>query len=378
MGTQSGATVETEGTYDKENKHRDHNQKNEVENQDREEKKHNRNTVTMTQGYNYLGEKDEIGVVLALMSEKFANKVAFTTFIDKMKNHVLTDFEQARDMMPILESLKDPQSDVEGKEPSELTSEEAKSEVKRWMKQEKVKQHIKRLNVLDSNKEKLYALIWGQISTGLQEVIKGEDEFVNMDSVFDCIWLLERVKLISSSVDTKANKYCSLVQAMTSFCTINQGANESNDSYRKRIDSTSLTLSLAGGEHMLWSPDLIKMDNPKTGPTDKEIDADTDTFKAMVMILRADNGRYANLQKTLFEGVYKGRDEFPTTVTAAYDLLQHFSSDITAYARPLRNGRFKFRRNRRLANPNTNLTFTQTSNKDTVPGNDNRVYPHIT
>ena len=111
--------------------------------------KYKRGKVTMVQGYNHMGEKDEIGVVLALKSEKFANKVAFTTFIDKMKNHVLTDFKEARDMMPILESLKDPQSDVEGKEPSELTSEEAKSEVKRWMKQEKVKQHIKRLNVLD-------------------------------------------------------------------------------------------------------------------------------------------------------------------------------------------------------------------------------------
>ena len=60
------------------------------------------------------------------------------------------------------------------------------------------------------------------------------------------------------------------------------------------------------------------MANPKVRPTEKEIDTDTDTFKAMVMILRADTGRYADLQKTLFKGVYKCRDEFPTTVTAAY------------------------------------------------------------
>ena len=79
-----------------------------MEDHEKKETKYKRNTVTMTQGYNYLGEKDEIGVVLALKSEKFANKVAFTTFIDKMKNHVLTDFKEARDMMPILESLKDP------------------------------------------------------------------------------------------------------------------------------------------------------------------------------------------------------------------------------------------------------------------------------
>ena len=98
-----------------------------------------------------------------------------------------------------------------------------------------------------------------------------------------------------------------------------------------------------------------------------------DTFKAMIMILRAYTERFGELQTTLFEGVYKGRDEFPTTVTAVYDLLQHISSDISSYTKPLRNGRSRFRRGRRLAN----FTFTQTNNVTPVPGNDTRVYPHI-
>ena len=42
-----------------------------------------RGKVTMNQGYNYAGEKEEIGVILTLKSEKLANKVAFTMFIDK-------------------------------------------------------------------------------------------------------------------------------------------------------------------------------------------------------------------------------------------------------------------------------------------------------
>ena len=330
--------------------------------------------ATMNQGYNYAGEKGEIGVILTLKSEKLANKVAFTTFIDKMKNYVLTEFEDGKDMMPILEHLTDPKDRVLKEEPTELTPEEAKSEVKRWIKQEKVKQYIKRLNSLDSNKKKLYALIWGQITTGLQEALKGEDEFSFKDSSFDCIWLLEKVKLVSSGIDTKANKYCTLVQALTSFCTIRQGATESNDSFRKRIDSSALTLSLSGGNHMLWSPELIRPADSSGIPTDIEVDKEMATFKAMVMILRADAGRFSELQATLFEGVYKGRDEFPITVTAAYDLLQHISGDITSYTTPLRNGRSRFRRNRRLAN----FTFTQTSDPKVVPGNDSRVYPHIT
>ena len=66
------------------------------------------NAITITQGYNYAGTKEDIGVILALQNEKFANKVAFTMFIDKLKNYVLTNFEEARDMMPILRACKIP------------------------------------------------------------------------------------------------------------------------------------------------------------------------------------------------------------------------------------------------------------------------------
>ena len=125
---------------------------------------------------------------------------------------------------------------------------------------------------------------------------------------------------------------------------------------------------------MLWSPELIRTTASSGIPTDIEVDKEMATFKAMVMILRADAGRFSELQTTLFEGVYKGQDEFPTTVTAAYDLLQHISGDITSYTKPLKNGRPRFRRGRRLPN----FTFTQTSDPKVVPGNDSRVYPHIT
>ena len=52
---------------------------------ERNDGKYKRGKVIMIQGYNYTGGKDEIRVIFTLKSEKFANKVAFTTFVDKMK-----------------------------------------------------------------------------------------------------------------------------------------------------------------------------------------------------------------------------------------------------------------------------------------------------
>ena len=320
------------------------------------------------QGYDYQGEKPEIGVILTLKNERFSNKVVFSTFVDKMKNYVLTHFNNGKDMVPILEALKDPESDVKADEPKDLTDDEKKSDVKKWMKQEEVKLHIKRINSLETNKEKLYALIWGQSSHALQEVVKGDDNFDIKEEFFDCIWLLEKVKLVSSGVDSKINKHYTLLQALTSFCTIKQGTSESNDSYRKRVDATSLTLSLVGGSHFLCSPELIETADPRN-PTETEILGEIEKLKAMVCVLRADESRYTKLQDSLMDGVYKGRDEFPVTVTAAYDLLQHNSGD-TPNDTNKRLGRFRFRRR-------NNFTLTQTTKLGCTPGRDGKVYSHV-
>ena len=41
------------------------------------------NITLLSQGYDYDGEKSEIGIILALKNDRFVNKVVFTTFIEK-------------------------------------------------------------------------------------------------------------------------------------------------------------------------------------------------------------------------------------------------------------------------------------------------------
>ena len=329
--------------------------------------------ISSYQGYEHQGENTNIGVILTLKNEKFSNKVVFSIFIDKMRNHVLTNFDHGKDIVLILESLKDPKFDLDKAEPKELTETERRSDVKKWMKQEEVKLHIKRIKALESNKEKIYALIWGQCSHALQEVLKGDMDFDIKDHEYDCIWLLEKVKLASAGVNSKMNKHYTLLQALTSFCTIKQGINESNDSFQKRVDAASLTLTLIGGEHFLCNPDLIETVDPLK-PTEQEINHEIEKVKSMVMVLRSDPARYNALHDSLMDGVYKGRDEFPTSVTGAYELLQHTSTDITGHERK-RLGRFRFRRNNQYNQ--RNFTFAQTSNVNPVAGRDGKVYSHV-
>jgi conjugal transfer/entry exclusion protein len=46
------------------------------------------------------------------------------------------------------------------------------------MKQEEIKVHIKRINMLENNKETLSSLIWGQCLNALKEIIKGDIDYM--------------------------------------------------------------------------------------------------------------------------------------------------------------------------------------------------------
>ena len=111
-------------------------------------------SVIHKQSYEYAGENAHVGIILTLPSEKFSNKVVFSAFIDKTKNYVLTNFTGRKDLMPILEFMKDPKPSVDADEPKDLYIDDTKSEMKRWMKQEEVKLHIKCLTALEHNQEK--------------------------------------------------------------------------------------------------------------------------------------------------------------------------------------------------------------------------------
>ena len=333
---------------------------------------------THGQGYDYKGEHDKIGVILALRSEPFNHMVIYTCFVEKIKTYILSNFDDAKDLIPIVEELRDSMQDVINDEPTELNPGNQNSMVKLWMKQEEVKRHVKRITNLKNNKETLYGVVWGQCSAGLQEAIKADDDFEAESADFNVVWLLERAELISSGVDEKGNKYCTLLKALTAMCTIRQGQNESNDSFRKRVDSIVLTVNLIGGEYYLYSLEISSASNP-TAPTVAEINEEHQKLKAMLMILRSDPIRYGNLQDSLFEGMCKGRDEFLTTVVQAYKLLQRISNDI--YQNEVKN-KFKTTRksifSRKKPHGVGNVSFTQKDVTCTlVPGKDGKVHEVI-
>ena len=152
-------------------------ERNETSNDQKDQNKRRKVGNEYLHGYDYKGEEPKVGVILALRSERFNHKVIYSSFIDKLKNYVLSHFDDAKDVVPIIEELRDPTQEVIDNEPIELVGTQKTNQIKIWMKQEEVKQHVKCINNLKNNMETLYALVWGQCTTGLQEAIKADPDY---------------------------------------------------------------------------------------------------------------------------------------------------------------------------------------------------------
>ena len=108
--------------------------------------------------------------------------------------------------------------------------------------------------------------------------------------------------------------------------TTRQGQSESDDDYLNKFNSILENMILAGGGHILCSPQIIGKDMVSCTPI--EINTEKERFKAMCFILRADKIRYGDLLEELRKGVYIGRDKYTTTVPDAYELLIWTSQQI--------------------------------------------------
>ena len=65
-----------------------------------------------------------------------------------------------------------------------------------------------------------------------------------------------------------------------------------------------------------------------TSATDKELEVEREKFKAVSFILRANENRCKSLFKDFKSLVYRGRGEYPITITSTFDLLVRESGNF--------------------------------------------------
>ena len=259
-------------------------------------------------------------------------KLNYDQFCEKLYTYIVNNFKNGD---AIVEVTKNPSATiiedfVEAHKPKELSDKDKKSDIEVDIKREEIKEFVKNLNLVKSNLKKLYSLVYGNCTDGVHTMLKADAEYEAKSRLFDYEWLFKKVKSIVSGLDTKVNLRVSLHSAMLNFLTMRQGENETNDDYLTRFKSSTETLKLAGGEHIFISKEMMGLDDLDTA-TKTQKDKEKDRFMAACFILRCDGinerSRYKNLLEDLKSSANRGRDEYPTTLTEAFDLLVRESGE---------------------------------------------------
>ena len=265
--------------------------------------------------YGFEGAKAEIGAVLGLKHEKMKLKAMFDDFIEKLTTYLTSNMTGARDVVKTIIDRDDVMARIDLDEAVDLTEEEEKSTVKVLLKTEEVKKFGARKQQARDNTVKVFGLLWGQCSAGLQTSIKGEAGYEAALDTHDLIWLLDAVQKVVSGVDTKASKLYVEQEALVAFTTMRQGSTESTDGFIARVKHNAQTLRLAGGERYLCDRSAMR------NPTALDVEQAIEEYLAMHVIRRSDSTRFGELQKSLLDGSHRGRDEYPVTLQEVYALL---------------------------------------------------------
>ena len=277
--------------------------------------------------YNFEGAKSEIGGVLGMRHEKMKNKVVFDDFIEKFVIYLTANMTGARDVIKTVLDRDDTMARIDKDEPKDLSTADAGSAVKVLLKTEEVKKFGHRKQLAKDNLVKIYGLIWGQCSSGLQTSLKGEQGYDTAVDDHDVPWLLKNVQKVVAGVDVKANKLYVEQESLIVFTTMRQGTTEATDAFINRVKHNAQTLRLAGGERYLYDK------STNASLTKGEIEEEIEKYLSMHVIRRCDTTRFGELQKSLLEGSYRGRDEYPTTLQEVYALLVRQPKEIQANVR---------------------------------------------
>ena len=87
----------------------------------------------------------------------------------------------------------------------------------------------------------------------MRKIIETDDKYEEKSKIFDCAWLLKKLKTAISGIDTKISLRVSLHAAMINFLFLKQYSNKTNDACLTRFKSTIHLLIIIGGKHILVS-----------------------------------------------------------------------------------------------------------------------------
>lgn len=262
------------------------------------------------------------------------NQDEYAKTIKAIINHIGQEFTNPRDIQTTLEdavlySIPMP------KEPANYGTDKV-NKTESLMFEKKVARYIIREDTLQDNLAKTFSLIWGQCTDNLKAKLESITDWKTIHHEKDALRLIQEVKNIIYKFEDQSYPMHSLFRANETVYLIKQKDDESNVKYYERfcnmVEAAEQYGASFGVDKACYTTDEDYKDLPGSEKTkESEIAAaqarTRERYLAYIFVYRLDYNRYQGMKKDLMNDCTKGKDNYPSTVLDAYNLIVNYKYD---------------------------------------------------
>ena len=199
---------------------------------------------------------------------------------------------------------------------------------------EQVVEYVKQTSRLQQNIKRLWALVWGQCSNTIWTRLQALDTYDDMHTASDGLRLLVAIKDIMYNVQEQKYVPLSIHLAKRQFYLLSQGRNTVGEYYEQFKNQTDVLDHIGAGigddnaitKQVLQSQGINIDDETEAQEEAAEIQG-IEWDLALAFLMGSDQSRFGRLLEKLENDFTAGHDNYPKTLTNAYNMLLEWKDD---------------------------------------------------
>ena len=241
---------------------------------------------------------------------------------------------------------------------------------------EQVKEYVKQTSRLQENIKRLWALVWGQCSDTIRTRLQALDAYEDMHSTSDGLQLLIAIKDLMFNVQEQKYVPLSIHLAKRHFFLLSQGRNtigEYHDQFKNQTDVLEHIGAGIGDDEAIMKQVLrsqgIDVDEATEAQEEAAETEGTQWYLALAFLMGSDRSRFGRLLEKLENDFTAGNNNYPKTLTDAYNMLLEWKDDPRLLMRMAGNDGISFATNALDVEQNTETGTTHQNEDDTIYAN---------
>jgi hypothetical protein len=197
-----------------------------------------------------------------------------------------------------------------------------------WEKQ--VDAYVLRQTHIEEHIKSLYSLVWGQCTDIMRQKLEAFKGFDDISSAGDGIRLLEAIKTLTYNYQSQKYLPHAIHETKRRFYTFGQGKSSTvyyHEQFLNIVEVLDTIKAPVGIDAGLFA--LVAEEKKKTVEqlTDTEHAEVREWYLATAFMLGADRARFGKLLENMENDFLQGRNSYPRSVTAAFNLLINWKQD---------------------------------------------------